>query len=174
MTCKSEVYCDYALANGEIYCDYYIDIFIFNKESLLCMIRNELLRERCIDLLTSKSAFDRAVNQATQVLEDQIKKKAKLNRTKLVGKDLVQKAISPDVGSTTLLFSKEPSIQEAFSFLYKGAVLAYRNPTHHSTDYGCTKEDALKCCVFIDSLLDELMHCRIQRPKRVKDDTNLN
>ena len=38
-------------------------------------IEDKTLKDRCGDILLGETAFDRAVNQATQILEDRIKKK---------------------------------------------------------------------------------------------------
>lgn len=141
--------------------DTYINEDVSKIGTLYSTIENNELKKRCLDLLSSKDAFDRVINQATQVLEDAIKKKAKLENEKLIGLNLVSKAIAPKKENTILLFSDTPEIQEAYSFLFKGIIGTYRNPTHHSTDYICTREEALKCCAFIDYLLKELNHCKI-------------
>ena len=52
-----------------------------------------------------------------------------------------------------LKFSDKPDIQEGYSYLLKGIVSNYRNPTHHSLSYECTRECALKICSYIDELL---------------------
>ena len=139
----------------------YIDDNISKIGTLYSTIEDEELKKRCLDILSSKDAFDRVINQATQVLEDRIKKKAKLEKEKLVGLNLVSKAIAAKKENTILLFSEEPEIQESYSMLYKGVIGTLRNPTHHSTDYMCTREQALKCCAFIDYLLKELKYCKV-------------
>ena len=129
--------------------------------TLYSSIDDEELKERCLDILSGKSKFDRVINQATQVLEDRIKKKAGLVNEKIVGNALVCKAISAKKEEPILLFSDKPEIQECFSMFYKGVIGVYRNQTHHTTDYVCTREEALKCCAFIDCLLKELAMSKI-------------
>lgn len=141
--------------------DNYINEDVTKIGTLYSTIENDELKKRCLDILSSKDAFDRVINQATQVLETEIKKKAKLEKEKLIGINLISKAIAPKKENTILLFSDEPEIQEAYAFLFKGIIGTYRNPTHHSTDYVCTREDAFKCCAFIDYLLKELNHCKV-------------
>lgn len=114
------------------------------------------LRKRCEDILLGEDAFDRAINQATQVLEDRIKKKAGLEKTPLIGLPLVSNAIHKDFSLTKLKFSDEPDVQEGYANLFKGIVSIYRNPTHHTLGYHCSREYALKTCAFIDDLLKEV------------------
>ena len=116
-------------------------------------IEDKELHDRCGDILLGEKAFDRAINQATQLLEDSIKKKANLTSTNLIGLPLVSKAIHAKIEQTILKFSDDPSIQEGYSNLFKGIVSIYRNPTHHSFGFTCSREYALKFCSYIDELL---------------------
>jgi len=149
--------------------DNYINDDVSKIGTLYSTIENEELKKRCLDILSSQDAFDRVINQATQVLETEIKKKAKLEGERLIGLALVSKAIAPKKENTILLFSDEPDIQEAYAFLFKGIIGSYRNPTHHTTDYICTREEALKCCAFIDYLLKELSHSKVLDKTTVND-----
>lgn len=128
--------------------------------SLYSSIENPELRERCLDILYSKGPFDRVINQATLVLEDSIRKKAQLEKENLSGVPLVLKAIAPKIENTILQFSDKKDIHESYAFLFKSMIGVYRNPTHHTTTYVCTREDALKCCAFVDYLLKELNSCK--------------
>ena len=119
-------------------------------------LEDKELRKRCEDILLGDAAFDRAINQATQVLEDRIKKKANLSRTPLTGLSLVSRAIHKDLNETIIKLSDEPNVQEGYSNLFKGVIGIYRNPTHHSLTYNCSREYALKTCAFIDDLLKEI------------------
>lgn len=143
----------------------YIDDNISKIGTLYSTIEDEELKKRCLDILSSKDAFDRVINQATLVLEDRIRKIAKLEKENLVGEALVSKAIAAKKENTILLFSDKPKTQESYSMLYKGILGTLRNPTHHFTDYACTREEALKCCAFIDYLLKELNFCKIIEQK---------
>lgn len=119
-------------------------------------IEDKELHSRCGDILLGETAFDRAINQATQILEDRIKKKAKLEQTNLIGIPLVSKAIHAKIEQTILKFSDESDIQEGYSFLFKGIISIYRNQTHHSLNFKCNRECALKFCAYIDELLKEV------------------
>lgn len=120
-------------------------------------IADSELQKRCGDILLEASgAFDRVINQATQVLEDRIKKKAKLQDTTLIGLPLVCRAIHSKLDITILKFSDNEEIQDKYSVLFKGIIGVYRNSTHHGVDYECTREDALKFCAYIYNLLKEV------------------
>lgn len=120
-------------------------------------IEDTELQKRCGDiLLESSGAFDRVINQATQILEDRIKKKSGLQETTLIGLSLLSKAIHSRLDLTILKFSDNADIQEKYAALFKGIIGVYRNPTHHGLDYECSREDALKFCAYIDLLLKEV------------------
>lgn len=116
-------------------------------------IEDSDIKSRCGDILLGEGPFDRAINQATQILEDRIKKKAELKNTPLIGIQLISKAVHPKLDETILKFSDKPDIQEGYSFLLKGIMSNYRNTTHHSLSFDCNREYALKICAYIDELL---------------------
>lgn len=144
--------------------EYLNNIYIDNTEetiqkvgALYNSIEDTELQKRCGDILLEASrAFDRVINQATQILEDRIKKKSGLEKTNLIGNALIAKAIHSKLENTILKFSDDPNIQEQYAALFKGIIGVYRNPTHHGLDYECSREDALKFCAYIDSLLKEV------------------
>ena len=144
--------------------EYLNNIYIDNTEetvqkigALYNSIEDTELQKRCGDILLEASgAFDRVINQATQILEDRIKTKAELQKSTLVGLKLVSKVIHSKLEDTILKFSDDPNIQEQYAALFKGIIGVYRNPTHHGLDYECSREDALKFCSYIDLLLKEV------------------
>lgn len=111
------------------------------------------IKARCGDILLGEGPYDRAINQATQILEDRIKNKAELKDTKLIGSVLVSKAIHPNLDETILKFSDKADVQLGYSNLFKGLVSIYRNPTHHTLSFKCSRGYALKVCCYIDELL---------------------
>lgn len=119
------------------------------------------LKERCIDLISADNHYDRVFNQATQVLENCIKIKANLSNTKLIGMNLVSKAIHSKLDQTILVFSSDESEQEAWAALFKGIIGVYRNPSHHGLKFECTREDAIKFCSYVDLLIKELNKCSV-------------
>ena len=133
------------------------DEIIQKVGALYNAIEDSELQKRCGDILLEASgAFDRVINQATQILEDRIKKKSKLQNTTLIGLPLVSKAIHSKLDMTILKFSDNEDVQEKYSALFKGIIGVYRNSTHHGLDYECTREEALKFCAYIDNLLKEV------------------
>lgn len=140
----------------KIYIDTKADI-IQKVGALYNAIEDIELQKRCGDILVEATgAFDRVINQATQILEDRIKKKAGLEKETLIGLPLVSKAIHSKLENTILKFNDSPDIQEQYSALFKGIIGVYRNSTHHGLDYDCSREDALKFCAYIDTLLKEV------------------
>ena len=119
--------------------------------SIYNSLTDDELKDRCSDLLSASSNFDRVINQATLLLEDRIRKKSGLNN--LTGLDLVNRAISSTYANTILQLSDDPNEHEGFSHICRGIVLSFRNPTHHKIVAGISREDALKICAFIDKLL---------------------
>lgn len=116
------------------------------------LISDDELKDRCENLILAKSNFDIAINQATLILEDRIRKKAPPPKH-LVGVDLVSYAINGDLSKTILQVSSKSSEQQGFADILRGFVLAFRNKTHHHIIDTFTREEALKVCGFIDILL---------------------
>lgn len=118
-------------------------------------IDDEELRERCADILSARNNFDRVVNQATMVLEDRVRRKAKAS-TGLTGTQLVNTYVKAKPEESKIAFSSDVDEQEGFSNVLRGMMLAFRNTTHHSPSDTWTREDALKVCAFVDYLLKRL------------------
>jgi len=128
-----------------------------NKKTILSaaieyLIHDEELLGRCRDILLAKSNFDRPINQATLVLEDRIRKKSKPGK-RLVGENLIGYAFNADLDKTVLKISNISAEQGGFTFILKGIVPTFRNPTHHHVTNEFSQEDALRICSFIDVLL---------------------
>lgn len=119
--------------------------------SIYNSIKDEELKSRCSDILSAPDNFDRVINQATLVLEDRIRTKSKL--TDLIGVNLVNKAINSDPEKSVLQTSDNPEEHEGIAHICRGIILSFRNPTHHKIIENYSREDALKFCAFIDSLL---------------------
>ncbi len=120
--------------------------------SLVNVIEDQELRDRCLDLLTASSKFDRVINQATLILEDRIRDKAGISE-RLQGENLVNKALNQDFSKTVLKTSDEPDEHKGVCDVCRGIMLAFRNPTHHYLTDKFSKEDGLKFCGFVDVLL---------------------
>ena len=72
--------------------------------SVYNLIKDEVLKSRCSDLLSANGHFDRVINQATQVLEERIRSKLPDLGTD-GGSTLVGKAINNNPDKTRLRFS---------------------------------------------------------------------
>jgi hypothetical protein len=123
------------------------------KSAIEYLIQDEELKDRCGDNLLASSNFDRAINQATLVLEDRIRNKAQPpNRS--VGENLVNFAFNEDPARTVLrVASNDPEDQRGFTQILRGIVPAFRNKTHHHITDSFSREEALQVCGFIDILL---------------------
>ncbi len=123
------------------------------KKATKLLLQDAELRRRCIDLLAANSQYDRAINQATVVLEDRIRKKA-TPPTSRVGEALVNFAFNEDISKTVLRVSSgQAEDQRGFTQILRGIVPAFRNPTHHHISERFSQEDAILVVGFIDVLL---------------------
>lgn len=123
------------------------------KAAVEYLIEDQELLERCEDMLMASKNFDRAINQATQVLEDRIRKKAQPEK-KLVGEPLVSFAFNPEMSKTVLrIASGDSDDQRGYAQILRGLVPAFRNKTHHHIINNFSREEALRVCGFIDVLL---------------------
>jgi uncharacterized protein (TIGR02391 family) len=116
------------------------------------LLQDEELRERCGDLLAARANFDRAINQATLVLEDRIRAKSQPAK-RLVGENLVGYAFNANLAQTVLQISINSDEQRGFTSILRGIVPTFRNLTHHHVTDTFTREEALRVCAFIDVLL---------------------
>jgi uncharacterized protein (TIGR02391 family) len=117
------------------------------------LLQDHGLRARCLDLLAASSRYDRAINQATLVLEDRIRKKAK-PPTPMTGEPLVNFAFKDEMSKTVLqVGSGQADDQRGFTQILRGIVPAFRNHTHHHVSDSFSQEEAILVVGFIDVLL---------------------
>jgi hypothetical protein len=131
--------------------------------SVYNLIRDLELKSRCSDLLSALDHFDRVINQATQVLEDRVRKKVP-SLGEMTGMALVSKAINPEPSKAMIVFSDKPSEQEGYANLFKGLMGTFRNTSHHKFLETVTREQALQICAFIDNMLAALESAQISPP----------
>lgn len=123
------------------------------RRAIAILIRDAQLRSRCADILLATGNFDRPINQATQILEDRIRRKANPS-SPMVGENLANYAFKENVAETVLrVASNDGDLQRGLSRIIRGIVPAFRNATHHHIVDTYTREDALSICFFVDLLL---------------------
>jgi uncharacterized protein (TIGR02391 family) len=140
---------------------YHLNEEIVERGSLYGSLEDEGLRKRCADILLGKDSFDRAVNQATEVLEERIRRKAN-DDSDSTGTQLVNEYVKANPDGSKLIFSRDANEQDGFSQVLRGVMLAFRNTTHHSPSDTWTREDAYKVCAFVDYLLKRLEGARVR------------
>lgn len=125
------------------------------------LISDEELKSRCTRLLKSRKHHDTVFREATTVLENRIKSKARITG-RIDPAPLVDTALNPNLSRAILIFSDEASEQQGFHHLCKGIVLAFRHEAHHNLDDDVSQVDALRFCSFIDILLVMLDRTRLR------------
>ncbi len=123
------------------------------------LLQDEELKKRCADLLKAKSSFDRVFREATTVLDDRLKRLAKV-KGKIDPTALVAKVLHPN--NAILVVSDNTDEQEGFFSVCKGLMLTFRNPAHHTLNDKLTREDALRFCGFVDALLAILQQAKVE------------
>ncbi len=118
------------------------------------LIIDDELRDRCRDLLRASRNYDRVFREATTVLEVRIKRLSGIKSMR--GAPLVSKVISPTPERAILRVSSEGYEQQGFHDICRGIMLAFRDTTHHELYNTIQREDALRFCGFVDSILSVL------------------
>ncbi len=140
---------------------YHLDEEVASIGSLYGSLEDEELRRRCADILLGRDSFDRAVNQATEVLEERIRRKAN-DDSDSTGTQLVNEYVKANADESKVIFSRDANEQDGFSQVLRGVMLAFRNTTHHSPSDTWAREDAYKVCAFVDYLLKRLEGARVR------------
>jgi hypothetical protein len=130
----------------------------FHKELLLNQaawivdhISDEQLRDRCADLLLAGRDYDRAVNQATLVLEDRLRERYAENK-KLFGRELVEHVMPESADDAKFRISENKSEYFGYKKIILGIFQAFRNSSHHEIQ-SMNRVDAARICAFVDVLL---------------------
>jgi hypothetical protein len=131
-------------------------------------IRDDELRNRCADLLGAAKNYDRALREATVILEDRLRRKAGHDilaglipaSADQTGSHLVNTLCSPS--KPVLIYSTDRSKRAAFQQMLLGVVLHLRNPSHHAVDDGTQWSWAWSVVGLIDRLIQDVEGCTVK------------
>jgi uncharacterized protein (TIGR02391 family) len=116
-------------------------------------LRDQELLGRCADLLGAAQNYDRAIREATVVLEDRVRKLAK-TPSNVIGTALMEQAFGPANGRLRL--RTDDNEQRGAMELFRGTVAYFRNETGHRLVADYDRDDALEFVGFVDLLLTSL------------------
>ena len=122
-------------------------------------INDDELRNRTSDILSAPANYDRALREATTILEDRIRGKvpdlSKLipKTSDMTGENLINKLLSP---KDPVLVCRDRHRQGPLFRMFGGVVAYLRNPSHHSVDDNVKWSWAWSVVGLVDQLLDEL------------------
>jgi hypothetical protein len=128
-------------------------------ESRSITLKDDELRERCLDLLLRPGKADTAVREAAVVLEHRVRKMASLSDD-AYGVGVVDRALSPKSGN--LLFPGSTTEREGLHQLIRGTIGFFKNPTSHRiiADYDVTR--ARQVVGLVDTLLQLLQEAQLR------------
>ncbi len=155
---------DAPLANGKAVASHPRKTEPITGATIDALLRDPELRGRCKDLLRGRGHFDSVIREATTVLDDRLKRKTGIRH--MNPENLVGKVLNPDPTKAVIEVSADKSEQDGVHSICRGIMLAFRNKAHHSLSDKVTREDALKFCGFLDTVLGLLEQATIH-PGRV-------
>lgn len=138
-----------------------------SRPDAVLVIKDTRLRDRCYDLLSAERNYDRALREATTVLEDRLREKCghdllsqliKLTSDQ-TATNLVQTLLKPE--KPVLYISQDVRERNSFYAIMRGVVLYLRNPPHHTIDDAVELSWAWAVVSLIDRLLTDIDNCTV-------------
>jgi hypothetical protein len=124
------------------------------------LLSDPQLKRRCATYFTASHSFDRAFREATTVLEDRLRKLGGVKGG--TPEKLIAQTLNPP--KHLLEVSDHADVQTGFFHLVLGLHLVFRNPTHHGLNDQLTREDALRFCGSVDTVLGILGKAQVKQP----------
>lgn len=122
------------------------------------LITNKTLRKRTEKLFVD-GHHARAVEEAYKLLDNLVKKKAKLQSTNLTGSKLMQAAFSPSKPLLKLnecVSTSERDEQSGYMQILSGCMTGIRNPRAHESDWEDTEQRALQLLILANHLIERV------------------
>lgn len=120
-------------------------------QTLLLLIADDDLRQRCEDILSAEKHYDRVIREACVILEHRVRQAIGAD-SHLIGTALMEQAFNPKNG-VLRLSTHEPEQRGAMQ-LYLGIMAFFRNPAGHQiANDTYTQNDALRFVLWVDVLL---------------------
>ncbi len=137
---------------------YYEIIHIYDE-----LITNKSLRRKT-EKLFKDGHHARAVKEAYKLLDNLVKKKAKLQYTDLTGAPLMQRVFSPSNPKLKLnecVSTSEKNEQSGYMQIFAGCMTGIRNPRAHDSDWEDTADRALQLLTFANHLIERTQMAEI-------------
>jgi hypothetical protein len=124
------------------------------REAVNDLLTDAELRDRCADVLRGSRKYDRAVNQATLVLEARLRQLASAGKA-VKAPALAAMVLNPN-NKPIVRMSDDNDVQDGYFQICRGLFAVFRNLTHHDLAENFTREDAVSICGFINAFLDAI------------------
>jgi hypothetical protein len=135
------------------------------REAINLLLTDPEIKARCADTLRGRGKFDRAVSQATLILEDRLRSLGDVEEP-LVGEALAAKVLHPK--KARLRISDRSDVQQGMYFICAGLSSVLRNPTHHHLTDKFSREEALSVSGFVDTVLRMLAQGKRVEPEALR------
>ena len=134
------------------------------------VIRDDMLRDRCSDLLAAPENYDRVLREATTILEDRMRGAVEHERLIVLlpsaadqsGDRLVNTLFNPT--NPVLSISDDRARRVAFRNMLAATIGYLRNTSHHAIDDQTAWSWAWSVVGLVDQLLADIAGCAVMPP----------